>query len=395
MVRAPVLVAVAAATLLAAAVVRARDPYAEDCKIHEYPPAGPTYKGTIPDYIINLDLPPSKRWVQLALDKTAELKTVIKAIKVIVSTFIHSGKFMASLDSILAWLGSTLPYPFNEEIKGIATAIDVPLGDVVAFNIFYEIFTVCTSIIAEDKTGKLYHARNLDFGLFLGWDIRNSSWSTTQKLKRLMVSLDFQKNNKTVFKSANFAGYVGVISGVKQGIFTLTMNERFSLDGGYIGIFEWLLGKRDGWWMGFLTRTVLENSTSYEDAKDKLANTKLLAPVYFIIGGNKTDEGCIITRSRTAALDIKNLDAKNGIWYVVETNYDPWKHPLVIDDRRHPAMNCLNQTKQEKISLPALYNVLSTKPVLNKLTVSTTLLEVSEGHIETYLRECPDPCSPW
>ena len=27
------------------------------------------------------------------------------------------------------------------------------LGEVVLYNIFYEIFTVCTSIIAEDKTG--------------------------------------------------------------------------------------------------------------------------------------------------------------------------------------------------------------------------------------------------
>ncbi|KAL7981924.1 hypothetical protein Chor_000981 [Crotalus horridus] len=293
-----VFLAEVAATLLA---VRARDPFAESCRIHEYPPAGPTYKGTIPEYVINLDLPPSERWVQVVRDKKNELKVVMKIIRDIVLTFIPNEKFVASMESKIGWLCSTLPYPFNEEIKGIASAIDAPLGDVVVFNIFYEIFT---------------------------------------------------------------------------GMFTLTMNERFSLDGGYIGVFEWLIGKRDGWWMSFLTRAVLENSTSYEDAKDKLANTKLLAPAYFILGGNKLDEGCIITRSRTAALNIKNLDTKNGNWFVVETNYDPWKLPLVIDDRRHPAMNCLNQTGQE-------------------LTVSTTLLEVSEGHIETYLRDCPDPCSPW
>lgn len=27
-------------------------------------------------------------------------------------------------------------------------------GDIVVFNVFYEIFTVCTSIVAEDKAGK-------------------------------------------------------------------------------------------------------------------------------------------------------------------------------------------------------------------------------------------------
>ncbi|XP_015686355.1 acid ceramidase [Protobothrops mucrosquamatus] len=387
-----VFLAAVAATLLA---VRARDPFAEDCRIHEYPPAGPTYKGIFPEYVINLDLPPRERWVQVVREKKNELRIVMKTIKDIVLTFIPNEKFIASMESKMGWLCSTLPYPFNEEIKGIASAIDVPLGDVVVFNIFYEIFTVCTSIIAQDKTGKLYHARNLDFGLFLGWDVQNSSWHTTQKLKPIMVSLDFQKNNKTVFKSANFAGYVGIISGVKPALFTLTMNERFSLDGGYIGILEWLIGKRDGWWMSFLIRTVLENGTSYEEAKDKLANTKLLAPAYFILGGNKLDEGCIITRSRSAALNIKYLDTKKGNWFLVQTNYDPWKPPLIIDDRRNPAINCVNQTGQEKIALSDLYNVLSTKPMLNKLTVGTTLLEVSEGHIESYLRDCPNPCSPW
>ena len=42
------------------------------------------------------------------------------------------------------------------------------LGDIVLYNIFYEVFTVCTSIVAHDDKGTMYHARNLDFGLFMG-----------------------------------------------------------------------------------------------------------------------------------------------------------------------------------------------------------------------------------
>lgn len=48
----------------------------------------------------------------------------------------------------------SLPYPFNEEIQGIATASGVPVGEVLLFNIFYEVFTVCTSVVAEDTNGK-------------------------------------------------------------------------------------------------------------------------------------------------------------------------------------------------------------------------------------------------
>ena len=41
-------------------------------------------------------------------------------------------------------------------------------GEIVLYNIFYEIFTVCTSIVARNENGKMFHARNLDFGLFMG-----------------------------------------------------------------------------------------------------------------------------------------------------------------------------------------------------------------------------------
>lgn len=76
----------------------------------------------------------------------------------------------------------TLPSPFGEEIKGIAAVSGIPLGEktqtfsafkfssvktkkdpadvhfsnlgeVVLFNIFYEVFTVCTSVVAEDDKG--------------------------------------------------------------------------------------------------------------------------------------------------------------------------------------------------------------------------------------------------
>uniref|UniRef100_A0A2I3MBA1 ceramidase n=1 Tax=Papio anubis TaxID=9555 RepID=A0A2I3MBA1_PAPAN len=162
-----------------------------------------------------------------------------------------------------------------------------------------------------------------------------------------------------------------------------------------LGILEWILGKKDAMWIGFLTRTVLENSTSYEEAKNILTKTKILAPAYFILGGNQSGEGCVITRDRKESLDVYELDAKQGRWYVVQTNYDRWKNPFFLDDRRTPAKMCLNRTTQENISFENMYDVLSTKPVLNKLTVFTTLIDVTKDQFETYIRDCPDPCIGW
>ncbi|KAF7663910.1 hypothetical protein LDENG_00195880 [Lucifuga dentata] len=370
-------------------------PYTEDCRTGMYPPQGPTFKGPVSWYTVDLDLPPSKRWSALITEKKTDLIELIQAIKDLANAFVPSGRLIELVDITLPLMVDTLPYPFGDEIKGIAAASGVPLGEVTLFNIFYEVFTVCTSVIAEDANGKLFHGRNLDFGLFLGWDEKNKSWIISEKLKPLVVNIDFKRNNQIVFRSTNFAGYVGMLTGIKPHTFTLTMNERFSLDGGYIGILEWILGKRDGMWMSFLTRSVLENATSYKEAKTHLAETKLLAPAYFILGGNQTGEACIITRSRLFSLDIWEIDLDLDRWYVLETNYDHWKEPFFLDDRRTPAMRCMNQTKQTNISLKTMYDVLSTKPVLNKLTTYTTLMDVSEGKLESYIRECPNPCMPW
>uniref|UniRef100_A0A8D0DBA9 Acid ceramidase n=1 Tax=Sander lucioperca TaxID=283035 RepID=A0A8D0DBA9_SANLU len=344
------------------------------------------FRGAVGWYTVDLDLPPGKRWTALITDKKTDLVNMIQAIRDLANAFVPSGRLIELVDITLPLMVDTLPNPFGDEIKGIAAVSGIPLGEVVLFNIFYEVFTVCTSVVAEDNKGNLIHGRNLDFGLFMGWDVKNKSWIISEKLKPLVVNLDFKRNNQTVFKSTNFAGYVGMLTGIKPHIFTLTMNERFSLDGGYIGILEWILGKRDGMWMSFLTRSVLENATSYEEAKSRLAQTKLLAPAYFILGGNQTGQGL---------LELIQIDLKLGRWYVLETNYDHWKEPLFLDDRRTPAMRCMNQTTQANVSLKTMYDVLSTKPVLNKLTTYTTLMQVSEGKLESYIRDCPNPCMPW
>ncbi|KAF0886387.1 ASAH1 ceramidase, partial [Crocuta crocuta] len=351
-----------------------------------------SYRGQVPWYTINLDLPPYKRWHELMAHKAPAIKVLLNSMKNMVNAFVPSGKLMQIVDQKLPGLLGNFPGPYEEEMKGIAAVTDIPLGKIISYNIFYEIFTICTSIITEDKQGHLLHGRNLDFGIFLGWNVNNNTWVIAEELKPLTVNLDFRRNNRTVFKASSFAGYVGILTGFRPGLFSLTLNERFSLNGGYLGIIEWIWGKKDAMWIGFITRSVLENGTSYEDAKNILTKTKILAPAYFILGGNKSGEGCVITRDRKQALDIYELNPKQDIWYVLETNYDRWKSPFFLDDRRTSAKKCLNRTTQENISFATIYDVLSTKPVLNKLTVYTTLMDVTKGQFESYLRDCPDPC---
>lgn len=63
-------------------LVVAPDPYGEDCRSKMYPPSGPTFKGNVPTYIINLDLPPSKRWDELIRAKKTEVGKAEFAFKI-------------------------------------------------------------------------------------------------------------------------------------------------------------------------------------------------------------------------------------------------------------------------------------------------------------------------
>ncbi|XP_045202882.2 acid ceramidase-like [Mercenaria mercenaria] len=373
--------------------VMAQDPgFNDTCVEGKYPPPA---QRQVKEYVINLDLPPEQRWQKLASEKRHEIVALILEFKKFLMEW-ASGEIITIVDFLGENIDDTLPNPYRDEIKGMANATGIFVGELFVYNIFYELFTVCTSIVAQDPAGKMYHARNLDFGLFLGWDPKNRTWQLTDVLRPAIVNLDWQRGGKTVFKSVNYAGYVGVLTAIKQNKFTFSMDERFGIDGGYLGILEWIRDKK-GSWMSFLSRETMEYAPDFAAARDKLANTQLIAPAYFILGGTKPGEGAVITRNREVnGTDVWMMTDKTaGGWYVLETNYDHWKKPLFLDDRRDPANKCMQKMSIKNTGFAGLFNVLSSKPVLNKLTTYSALMQVDSGTLETWLQYCPDPCEPW
>lgn len=74
---------------------------------------------------------------------------------------------------------------------------------------------------------------------------------------------------------------------------------------------------------------MLTSSNSFLEAVETLRQEKLIAPVYYILAGQGPSEGVVITRSRTACLDVWLLNSHNSTrggnlmqpWYLLETNY--------------------------------------------------------------------------
>jgi len=370
-------------------------PWDETCVTGKYPPTDPSL--FVPTYVVNLDLPAEQRWVDISKKYSQQISNMVTYIKKFVLEFSPQlQKLIDIVDNDLGQFANTLPNGYGDEIKGIANATNIQLGELMLYNMFYEIFTLCTSIVGQDQNGKMYHARNLDFGLFLGWDLTNDTWIISELLRPLIINVNYTRNNELLYKSVTFVGYVGLITAVKPGEFSYSMNERYGIDGGYIGLFEWILNiNRDQAFATLLARDIIErDNVDFYEVSALFAKTPLLAPCYYIIAGPNPNEGAVITRDREGDRDIWQLGT-NNTWFLVQTNYDHWKAPLFIDDRVTPANTCMQKSGQEGLSFEGLFNVLSSKPVLNKLTVYSALMEVETGRLETYIQYCPTPCQPF
>ncbi|KAI6241831.1 N-acylethanolamine-hydrolyzing acid amidase [Aphelenchoides fujianensis] len=344
---------------------------------------------------VNLDDPPREHFKEIATAYKDQIVGLIQVVKDLITPWFPDALKIANVlfEDLLEWI----PEPYNSEIRGVADVTGLPLGQVVLYNVFYEVFTVCTSIVAQGNNGTLYHARNLDFGLFLGWDFRRHDWQLSAVLRKMIVNINWMKNGKLVFKSNNFAGFTGVYNGLKPSTFTITANERFGIAGGFYGMLRYVLGlEPNGRFMTWLVRETLEQANTYGEAVDFLSNTPILSPVYYIVGGNKSFEGAIVHRSLNATDLLVEMDpnSPNG-WYLLQTNYDQGTEPLFIDDRDTPGNACMQMLTQGNVGFQGIFNVLSSRTNLNKLTTYTVLMSTGSNAFETHIQSCPGYCWPW
>jgi hypothetical protein len=90
-------------------------------------------------------------------------------------------------------------------------------------------FSVLT--LTETVDGTLWHGRNLDWNLPDG--MRNLTFIGRNNSPKAHFIAKWTKNGQVLFQSVQYAGYVGVLTGIRNGAFGVSINER-SL-GGSVG----------------------------------------------------------------------------------------------------------------------------------------------------------------
>ncbi|KAJ7230563.1 beta subunit of N-acylethanolamine-hydrolyzing acid amidase-domain-containing protein [Mycena pura] len=171
-----------------------------------------------PTYRVDLSAPPETRYREICADFKAHLADIVPIYDDLLQ--------LTAAPSTLNFLARTLLRRVHSteetrEIRGIAKATGVPLHLVVAFNTFLDLFSGCSSggvRVTDAGDGRdrgVVHFRGLDWAM--------------EPLRKLIICVDYIRDSETVARAVTYAGYVGVLTGVRHGL-SMSLNYRVRLD---------------------------------------------------------------------------------------------------------------------------------------------------------------------
>lgn len=275
-----------------------------------------------------------------------------------------------------------LPGDMAAEVAGCGAAMGLPRGVLGLVAMVYELSDFCTSVVVDQPGGPPVHARNLDFGIGGGF---------TATIRELLYEARVVRGGRVVYRGVYFAGYFGVLTGVRPGAFGLSIDTRWrrSLLRLPESIVRWLEGGGGGL-VASVTRELFEGGRVgvYGDAVEYLAGVRLTAPVYFIVSGVRAGEGVVLARD---AVGVAHRWGMDGGWYTGVTNYDRGPQPW-WDDRWDPFVRHMEALGRGRVSVDAMYGVMSMKPTLNLETTYTAIMVPASGYLRVEKRYCEYPC---
>ena len=294
-----------------------------------------------------------------------------------------------TLSLLLYWWCVIAKRHYVQESNAIAKAVAVDRNIMTALQRVYTLSHIgCTAAVFQHPDHGMVHVRCLD------WEVMRPEIIQATRL------FDFQFGGKTVFVAAGIAGMVGVLSGIRPGKYSITINWAQSRG----ATIPWL--KQDP---TLLVRHVLETCDSYEEAVDRLANTEVGAPVYYIVCGAETGQGCVIEVAHLGLLrqqvNVRHLDGERP-WLVQTNHYDEngalgWQNiaqpipprpnweeePLEVSSRERRRVmeaSVAGAVAQRSATFPQLVESIRVSPVQNIHTVQQMVLHPQSGQVRVW-----------
>lgn len=232
------------------------------------------YTSNVPEYEIDLELPESERWAEVIRKEKRMARRLARQ----------------ALADYPGWLMTMAGAPFKAaytmmggryvgEIEAWAVAMGISAGKTLLLNCAYEFSHVgelllgCTAGVRWVPGIGMTHARTMDW-----------------PLPRVGDATRIYQTEKHEFVSVGIVGFVGVLSGMVPGSYSVTINwappvRRPTFDFGPT----------------FLLREVLTECPTYKKAVSVLRSAKLSSSVFFTVCGTKKGEACVIERTHDQA----------------------------------------------------------------------------------------------
>ena len=324
-------------------------------------------------YVVNLELPPEERWRAVVDDNRKSISTLASFALKVTPPDVYNWALSPGFD-----VRDILPYPYGEEIVGIARIARISAAQLFLVNLMYEMdgyanrkentsIAACTTVIAQAENGLIFTARTLD-------SLYEHNVYYTDTYKKLSITVDFQRNGRTVYTGSTWAGYVGLQTGQKTNKFTIALNAKNTPGKWRINMNETLTNAH-ALVFTLIRDTLADPGLDFEMAVQKLSIHPVSAPCYFIVGGVQPGEGVVISRARNHLQDLWWIGEKR--WFLVQVNTDHWK---ASDDpagavRKDAATREMNQIGQKNLTLSGMFDsVLCIPPVMRNITLQAIIM---------------------
>ena len=198
-------------------------------------------------FTINLSLPPEQRYLELCNALKSEINNLTSLFDDVVGSMVPLVPLPWLHFACKLLLRGVHNKDENAELRGISAATGVSMYLLVCFNVLLDLFMGCSSggaavrnderLEAHDGTlpWKMLHFRTLDWGM--------------PALRQIVVRLDFvtEVDGPVVARCVTYAGFVGVLTGVRKG-FSESLNFRPTRKDRGKRMADW----RYGWHLGMV-----------------------------------------------------------------------------------------------------------------------------------------------
>jgi hypothetical protein len=321
----------------------------------------------VKSYIVDLDVEPEKRWKQIIDDHKQYFPRVEQEIDNILKNVGILGGVSKGIVSLFSSSGNVM---YKRELKGISELSGVPMNKLILMQICYEMFSACTSVVIRGNTHN-YHFRTMD------WEM--------DFLRDLTVNVTFVKNGIELYKSATWAGYVGVVTGV---------NDKYSLALNYRRSKGTLLGNvmrtiKMKWPIGYMVRYIFEQNMSVDDAYEAITSYKLISPCY-ITFCQSSGEGRVLVRDHDKLVKERSL-SDHG--YLIQTNHDSDDSEVNImwSFERYKKANSILESYNfnngicDNVNTENVLKNFLVRPIINPHTIYASLLVPNKFDLKSFV----------